>query len=193
MKGTNRVDFTIDFALTSGDFGGTTGAAPSNHYTGTIDQSGSASGTTVNNAGVTNGWTIGGGFKCIGRAPAPQPKADPVPISDPGPAAPAPAPVPVEKPPTDAVRMLIVRRVLDVQVTVSSIANIAGQCTYDAREVNGVGVPVSRTFDLAPRGSTTLTFLAPLLGQTYRVVVACQGDFKGQNVEFGRAEQDVSG
>lgn len=191
VTGTNKLDFTINFSLTGGGFGGGPAPAdPTNHYTGTIDQNGSASGTTVNNAGVSNGWTIDGGFKCIGRAPAPQPKEIPAP--DPAPD-PEPAPQPVEKPPTDAVRLLIVRRLIDVQVNVSSIANIAGQCTYDANEVHGLGPAVSRTFDLAPRGSKQLTFLAPLVGQTYRVVVSCRGDFKGQNVEFGHAEQDVSG
>jgi hypothetical protein len=78
------------------------------------------------------------------------------------------------------------RRLIDVQVTVSSIENIPCQCTYDVREINGLGTPVNRTFDLAPRGSTQLTSPAQLLGQTYHVVVACRGDVKCLNVEFGR-------
>ncbi len=186
VKGTNNLDFTINFAVASAAFDSHPAAPPTNHYTGTIDQNGSASGTTVNNSGASNGWTIDGGFKCIGRAPAPQPQAAPAPDS-----ASNPEPAPVEKPPTDAVRMVIARGVTNVTVNVSSTANIAGQCTYNATEVNGLGPSVDRTFDLAPRGNTQLSFLAPLIGQTYHVVLSCRGDFNGQNVEFGHAEQDV--
>ena len=95
-----------------------------------------------------------------------------------------------EKPPTDAVRMVIARG-LDVTVQVSSTANIAGQCTFTAEEVNGLGFPVTRTLDIAPRGTAELSLPAPLPGQTYHAVLSCRGDFNGQNVEFGRAEQDV--
>jgi hypothetical protein len=102
-----------------------------------------------------------------------------------------PAKAAVQKPPTDAVRMVIARGLTDVTVQVSSTANIAGQCTFNAEEVNGLGLPVTRTFDIAPRGSEELSLLPPLIGQTYHAVVSCRGDFNGQNVEFGRAEQDV--
>ena len=97
----------------------------------------------------------------------------------------------VEKPPTDAVRMVIARGVTDVTVQVSSTANIAGQCTFNAEEVNKLGFPVTRTFDIAPRGSAELSLPPPLITQTYHAVMSCRGDFNGQNVEFGRAEQDV--
>jgi hypothetical protein len=102
-----------------------------------------------------------------------------------------PAKAAVQKPPTDAARMVIARGLTDVTVQVSSTANIAGQCTFNAEEVNGLGLPVTRTFDIAPRGSEELSLLPPLIGQTYHAVVSCRGDFNGQNVEFGRAEQDV--
>jgi hypothetical protein len=186
VKGTNKVDFTINFGFVSGAFGSDPAPALTNHYTGTIDQNGSASGTTTNNAGASNGWTIDGGFKCIGRAPAPQPQAAPAANPEPN-----PEPPPVEKPPTDAVRMVIARGLTSVTVNISSTANIAGQCTYNATEVNGLGPSVNRTFDLAPRGNTQLSFLAPLIGQTYHVVLSCRGNFNGQDVEFGHAEQDV--
>lgn len=102
-----------------------------------------------------------------------------------------PARAQVEKPPTDAVRMVIARGLTDVTVQVSSTANIAGQCTFNAEEVNGLGFPVSRTFDIAPKGSEQLSLLPPGIGQTYHAVLSCRGDFNGQNVEFGHAEQNV--
>jgi hypothetical protein len=102
-----------------------------------------------------------------------------------------PARAQAEKPPTDAVRMVIARGVTDVTVQVSSTANIAGQCTFNAEEVNGLGLPVTRTLNIAPRGTAELKLPAPVFGQTYHAVLSCRGDFNGQNVEFGRAEQDV--
>ena len=189
VKGTDQLDLTIAFSPTGGSFGGSPTSNPdavTNHYTGTINSGGGASGTTTNNRGASNGWTVDGGFKCIGRAPA----------SSAAPSSSAPSstpPPPAEKPPTDAIRVLITRSGVNIKVNVSSIANIPGSCHYSAREVHGVGIPVDRDFEIDARGTTTLTFLAPLIGQTYNVVVACHGDFKGQDVEFGRQEQKVSG
>ena len=89
--------------------------------------------------------------------------------------------------------MLITRSGINIKVNVSSIANIPGQCTYTAREIHNAGIPVDRDFTIDARGTVTLTFLAPIIGQNYNVVVSCHGDFKGQDVEFGRQEQKVTG
>jgi hypothetical protein len=78
-----------------------------------------------------------------------------------------------------------------VKVSVTSTADIPGQCTYDANEANGLVPAVNQTFDIAPKGTKELTFPAPLPLQSWRVVVACSGDFNGQNVEFGRQVQNV--
>ena len=71
-------------------------------------------------------------------------------------------------------------------------SNLRAQCTYNAKEVNGLGIPVSRNFEVNPKGTTPLEFAAPLPGQTYTVVVACGADFNGKNVEIGRVQQDFS-
>lgn len=120
------------------------------------------------------------------------PDQPPIPVSQPCPVAPLPPP-PEEKAPTDAVRVNIARAGLQVRVTVTSTADIPGQCTYNANDVNGILPPASRDFGLGPKGTTTLNFPAPPPLSTYHVVVSCRGDFKGKNVEFGHVEQDVSG
>jgi hypothetical protein len=91
------------------------------------------------------------------------------------------------------VRMLITPALPNVNVHVSSTAPIAGHCTYHADEVNGLGRPIDEPFDIAKMGSKDLTFLAPLVGQRWHVVLSCRGDFNGQDVEFGHQEQDVAG
>ena len=187
VKGTNQLDFTADF---KGGFpiGGGPQEQVSNHYTGTINSAGNgASGVTINSTGVKNNWTIDGGFKCIGRAPA-EPAKNPEntpPASQ--------APPPAEKPPTDMVRMLITPALPNVKVHVSSTATIPGHCTYHAEEVNGLIPPVDEAFDIAKMGSKDLTFLAPGIGQRWQVVLSCRGDFNGQDVEFGHQEQSVAG
>lgn len=98
--------------------------------------------------------------------------------------------------PFSGITMKIERTGLGVNVNVRNDMNgVPGQCTYNATEVNRRGFPVVREFDLGPQQRTTLSFPAPLIGQTYRVVVACRGDMNGQGAitEFGRAEQMVSG
>jgi hypothetical protein len=125
------------------------------------------------------------------KVPAPQPK--PTMQCPDGSTVPADQPCTPEQPPANAVTMDIRRTGAQVDVTVTNASNLKGQCTYNAEEVNGLGPRVSREFDVGAKGSTTLEFLAPLPGQTYHVEVACRGDFNGQNVEIGRAEQDVPG
>jgi hypothetical protein len=122
-------------------------------------------------------------------APPPPPRPEPVPAPAP---VPVPPPAPVETAPTNAVTLNIVREGLRAKVTVGNTSNLQAQCTYNAREVNGLGVPVSRNFGVNPKGTTPLEFPAPLIGQTYTVVVSCRADFNGQNVEIGRVQQDFS-
>lgn len=105
---------------------------------------------------------------------------------------PKPPPAAVEQAPTNAVTLDIVREGLRAKVTVGNTSNLRAQCTYNATEVNGLGIPVSREFEVNPKGTTPLEFAAPLPGQTYTVVVACRADFNGQNVEIGRVQQDFS-
>lgn len=133
-------------------------------------------------------------------APAPAPVEQPRPIKcTGGPTIPAgqtcppkPPPAPVEAAPTNAVTLNIVREGLRAKVTVGNTSNLRAQCTYNATEVLGLGIPVSRDFEVNPKGTTPLEFAAPLPGQTYTVVVACQAEFQGKNVEIGRVQQDFS-
>ncbi len=76
---------------------------------------------------------------------------------------------------------------LQVNVTVGNTSDLSAECTYDATEANGLGLPVHRDFSLAAKGSTTLTFPAPLIGQSWQLVAACNAPFEGQTVEIGRA------
>jgi len=194
VKGTNKLNFTADFRQrnTPGNGDPPTTQAFTNRYTGTINPNGNgASGSTTNSAGATNGWNTSAQFLCIGRAPADSPP----PLDPKGPAeAPAAqAPPPAEKPPTDMVRMLITPALPNINVHVSSTATIPGHCTYHAEEVKGLGQPIDEPFDIEKMGSKDLTFLAPVIGQRWKVVLSCHGDFNGQDVEFGHQEQTVSG
>jgi hypothetical protein len=89
--------------------------------------------------------------------------------------------------PTNAVTMNVQKGGLQANVTVGNTSDLAAQCTYDATEANGLGLPVHRDFSLAAKGSTTLTFPAPLIGQSWQLVAACNAPFDGQTVEIGRA------
>lgn len=119
-------------------------------------------------------------------APAAPPAAAPVPCPD-GSTVPAGQTCPVKKvAPTNAVTMNVQKAGLQVNVTVGNTSDLAAQCTYDATEANGLGSPVHRDFSLAAKGSTTLNFPAPLLGQSWQLVSACNANFEGQTVEIGR-------
>ena len=138
----------------------------------------------------------------LGEPPAAAPVPAPVPDQRPikctgGPTIPAgqtcpPKPPPAEMAPTNAVTLDIRREGLRAKVTVGNTSNLRAQCTYNAKEVLGLGIPVSRNFEVNPKGTTPLEFAAPLPGQTYTVVVACSADFNGKNVEIGRVQQDFS-
>ena len=131
-------------------------------------------------------------------APVPEPAGRPIKCTG-GPTIPAgqtcppkPPAAPVEQAPTNAVTLDIRREGLRAKVTVGNTSNLRAQCTYTAKEVNGLGIPVSRNFEVNPKGTTPLEFAAPLPGQTYTVVVACSADFNGKTVEIGRVQQDFS-
>ena len=116
---------------------------------------------------------------------APQTKQCP----DGGPVLPVADACPVKKvAPTNAVTMNVKKAGLQANVTVGNTSDLAADCTYDATEANGLGVPVHRDFSLAAKGSTTLNFPAPLPGQSYQLVAACNANFEGQTVQIGRAE-----
>jgi len=132
-------------------------------------------------------------------APAPLPAPAPAPLPAPaapqtkqcpdgGPVVPVANACPVKKvAPTNAVTMKVARAGLQVNVTVGNTSDLAADCTYDATEANGLGVPVHRDFSVAAKGSTMLNFPAPLIGQSYQLVAACNANFEGQTVEIGRA------
>ena len=130
-------------------------------------------------------------------APPPPPVAPPPPPPPPqtktcpdgGPTVPVGDACPVKKvAPTNAVTMKVAKAgLLQVNVTVGNTSDLSADCTYDATEANGLGLPVHRDFSLAAKGSTTLTFPAPLLGQSWQLVAACNAPFEGQTVEIGRA------
>ena len=122
----------------------------------------------------------------------PEPQAPPQPQTkqcpDGGPTIPVADACPEKKKaPTNAVSMNVAKGLTQVNVTVSNSSDLAAQCTYDATEANGLGLPVHRDFSLSAKGSTTLTFPAPLLTQTYNLVSACNAEFDGQTVQIGRA------
>ncbi|WP_275571898.1 hypothetical protein [Mycolicibacterium vanbaalenii] len=140
----------------------------------------------------------------LGEPPAAAPVPEPVPEQRPikctgGPTIPAgqtcppkPPAAPVEQAPTNAVTLDIRREGARAKVTVGNTSNLRAQCTYNAKEVLGLGIPISRDFEVNPKGTTPLEFAAPLPGQTYTVVVTCHADFNGKNVEIGRVQQDFS-
>ena len=83
---------------------------------------------------------------------------------------------------------------LGVNVTVTNTADLEGRCTYAANPAGNPLLPVvNRNFEIGAKARTLLSFTAPPPFSKFRVVVACNGTFNGQNVEFGRVEQDVSG
>jgi len=108
------------------------------------------------------------------------------------PPAPAPAPAPAVAP-SNAVQVNFTRSGLNENVNVTNTADLAGQCTYNANDVNGILPPAHRDFGIGAKGNAQLSFPAPPPLSTYHVVVSCHGTFNGQDVEFGHVERDVSG
>jgi hypothetical protein len=75
-------------------------------------------------------------------------------------------------------------------VTVTNSAGIGGSCTYVATDTGG-GFGHRENFDIAPNGTANFSVPAPVISRTYNVVTSCTGTYDGQQVEFGRDEQDV--
>lgn len=197
VGGSNKLDFTIAWY---GD--PTDNVVHTNTFSGSLTETGVAAGVTTDEKGGTYRWSSGTPFSCAELAAAP---ADPAPADSratyctdtgitvpPGETCPPSAAAPVEQPPTEAVRMTIAVQPPNVKISVGSTANITGECTLTANEVNGLGPARNESFTLGPKGSKEFTFPAPILAQRYHVVASCRGDFNGQNVEFGRQEQDVT-
>jgi hypothetical protein len=81
----------------------------------------------------------------------------------------------------------------NVIFTVTNAGPIDGQCTYDAKKTAGLGqADVTQDFTLNGQETKPLTFPKPLLGATYHVVIACRGDYYGDQITFGLFQGDVS-
>lgn len=201
VKGTNKLDFSVPFKVVSAAFDSNPAAPPTNHYTGTIGPNGSASGTTVNNSGVSNGWTIDGGFKCIGRQAAPpagnqgtNPGTSgppPVQCSD-GSTVPAGQTCPV-KPVTNAITVSFDGTSNTAfRVTVKNSSSLPARCDYRAVSMNPL-VPsqTTRTFDVPAKGSTTESFDGLKTGSTYQVTMKCADSSGTQTELLGDVNQTV--
>jgi hypothetical protein len=183
------------------------------HFTGTIVDSSTARGTAVDDKGASVNWSSTEPFICTDApaeqaqpaAPAGPTKCTGLGIAPPGKtcadlaaeqakSAPEANPAPAEPAPTNAVTMTFKRAGLtNVTATFSNTSKVSGQCHYDAQDVNGILPGKTDDFPIGANGNVTRTYLAPPLLSTYHAVVSCTGDFNGQNIEFGHAEQDVSG
>jgi hypothetical protein len=127
----------------------------------------------------------------FGAPPAAPPPEVPVKVEEKPKQAEIPPPAP-EVAPTNAVTMDIKKSFLNATVSITNTSKLAGKCSYDANDVNGILPGVHRDVNLGANGNATLTVLSPPIGSTYHVVLSCKGDFNGQQVEFGHVEQDVS-
>jgi hypothetical protein len=124
-------------------------------------------------------------------APAAPPPPPPPPVAAPAPPPPPPVTTAPKPAPKNAVTMNIDIGAFGAKVSIASSADIAGTCTYNAS--NPQGLPgVNRTFDLAPNG--TFGFNTPPPGlATYNIVLSCKGPFDGKTIEYGHVEQTVGG
>jgi hypothetical protein len=151
-------------------------------YGGKIDDNGNASGKiSLNNAD----WSLSTPLKCNAAAATKCPEGSVAPE------------VPADQKcaaPTNAVTMNISRDGLtNARVEINNTGNLGGRCSYDARSDSGLLPSVARTVDLAPKGNATITdLLWPPIGSTYNVVLSCNGNYDGNQVEFGHVEQRVS-
>jgi hypothetical protein len=171
---------SVDLSFNWPDSSGT----PPAHFTGKIDpQFGSVNGTVSLTNGNHYDGVVSEHFECVHHAAAPAAPVNQAPVPD------------AQQAPKNGVTMQIDQSdPTKVVVTVTNTSPLDGQCTYDATKKAGLGQQdVNKSFSLAPGADTVLTFLPVPLGSTYHVVVSCHGTFNGQDDEFGRKEQDVSG
>lgn len=105
-----------------------------------------------------------------------------------------PEPAPVEPAPHDAILMTVEVSGFDAVVSVSNTSDVDGTCTYDASPVGPSLLPdVHHDFTVDGKTKKTLTFVAPPPLSTYHVEVSCTGEFNGETIELGHAEQNVTG
>lgn len=152
-------------------------------HNGKIDENGTASGKiTMNNAD----WSLSTKLKCL------TPQTTKCPEGSVAPEVPADQKCAA---PTNAVTMNISKSgFTNARVEINNTGNLGGRCSYDARSDRGLLPSVARTVDLAPKGNATITdLLWPPIGSTYNVVLSCNGNYDGKQVEFGHVEQRVSG
>lgn len=97
-------------------------------------------------------------------------------------------------PPVDQVRMKITTTLGSATADLTNLSYMAGNCSFDATNTNGVLPPVHRDVAIGPNGTATIAgLLAPPPLTTFHVVLSCKGDFWGRQIEFGHVEQDISG
>ena len=191
VKGTNEIDFTIPFSITSGNFGGG-GNRTENElasYRGAINPDGSASGTWNNqNNGASGSWTMGPTFRCTPNKPAAAP--EPVPdkplrgVGKPREVTPDPGPVLNVQ---NAIKLSFgPPKAFSITATITNSSALKAQCTYDADPLDE-----HRDFTVEPKSSTDLTIEGVRTFSTYHVVVSCHDASGAQADEIGHAETDV--
>jgi hypothetical protein len=204
--GNGRIDFTVIWRPTAGDFGGPSifSQQITSRFTGNIAADGTAKGSAVDNKNFHVDWTAPGAYSCADAAPKqdnppPQEQTRQVVNCDDPAEAEANGMICKTAPyvlfgPKDVVTMNIDVGFGTADVNIANTnADISGACTYDATNTaNPKLFPVHRTFDLGKNGSTNLSLAAPPPFSTYHVVLSCKGPWNGKTVEFGHVEQDVT-
>ena len=77
--------------------------------------------------------------------------------------------------------------------TFQNTSAAAGQCHYDAQDVNGLLPGKTDDFALGANSTVTRTYPAPPPLSLYHATVVCNGTFMGLPIEFGNAAQNVVG
>lgn len=196
----NTITFKIDWALP-------TNGTSTNGYSGTIDQTGKASGVTQNSInGLKTNWSIDKDFQCA-QPPAGLPAQGPAQAA-PNPPAAAPvncpagsvsATVPAGQqcqaapPPTNAVTFNFQKNGLQINAIIVNKSTVAGQCHYHAVNTNGIIPDRTDDFPIGATATVTRTYPAPPPLAKFHATVTCTGDFNGKSDEFGNTSADVTG
>lgn len=170
-------------------------------FNGTVGPDGIARGSAVDNNNFRVDWTSRDKFICTD---APAAAEAPKPDTPPPPAPPKKCPEGSVKPevpatencaaPTNTVTMNISGGAFTRTVTINNSGPLGGSCAYNATATGGIfAPPLSRTIDIGPNAQAAIDVPAPPLGSTYRVTLTCTGTYDGKQVQFGQAEQTVSG
>jgi hypothetical protein len=152
------------------DWNGGPGAGATTTYTGVVTKAGNGQGNTSSTKGPSLVWSSSPQtFGCVMNNPAPaqQQQANP----NPGPVA-APAGPSINVTPNQGKQ--------DITFAVQNTSPPPGQdlkCTYNAKKLSGaLGPPTTtKTFELKPGASTTLSFVEIPIGTTYQVDISCTG------------------